>query len=112
MGLDRTRRLQEVAALARQQGLTVLAETTAVLVVGLPAPETAVDLGVLSPREREIAMLAGQALTNTQIARRVGRSPHTVNYHLRQIFQKLGIASRVELAALLDRDPGSHPPRS
>jgi DNA-binding CsgD family transcriptional regulator len=61
------------------------------------------DLGVLSVREREIAELAGQALTNQQIAGRLGRSPHTVNYHLRQIFQKLGISSRVELAALTGR---------
>jgi DNA-binding CsgD family transcriptional regulator len=61
------------------------------------------DLGVLSVREREIAELAGQALTNQQIAGRLNRSPHTVNYHLRQIFQKLGISSRVELAALTGR---------
>ncbi|AGL18882.1 LuxR C-terminal-related transcriptional regulator [Actinoplanes sp. N902-109] len=64
--------------------------------------DPAVDWSVLSPREREVAELAGRALTNVQIAHRVGRSPHTVNYHLRQIFQKLGIASRVELAALLE----------
>ena len=61
------------------------------------------DLAVLSVREREIAELAGQALTNQQIAGRLGRSPHTVNYHLRQIFQKLGISSRVELAGLTGR---------
>ncbi|MEV6841950.1 LuxR C-terminal-related transcriptional regulator [Actinoplanes sp. NPDC051411] len=61
------------------------------------------DLTVLSVREREIAELAGQALTNQQIAGRLNRSPHTVNYHLRQIFQKLGISSRVELAGLTGR---------
>ncbi|GGM73591.1 LuxR C-terminal-related transcriptional regulator [Dactylosporangium sucinum] len=53
----------------------------------------------LSEQEREIARLVGRALTNQQIARRIGRSPHTVNYHLRQIFRKLGIVSRVELAS-------------
>ncbi|MGK5685108.1 helix-turn-helix transcriptional regulator [Actinoplanes sp. URMC 104] len=57
----------------------------------------------LSPREREIADLVGQALTNRQIASRSGISTHTVNYHLRQIFQKLGIGSRVELVALWHR---------
>lgn len=64
-----------------------------------PGPGTPPDWGVLSEREREIAALAGRALTNRQIAHRVGISPHTVNYHLRQVFQKLGMASRVELAA-------------
>jgi DNA-binding CsgD family transcriptional regulator len=65
-----------------------------------PRPAGRRDLAVLSVREREIAELAGQALTNQQIAGRLNRSPHTVNYHLRQIFRKLGISSRVELAGL------------
>ena len=60
-----------------------------------------VDWNLLSAREREIADLVGQALTNRQIATRAAISPHTVNYHLRQIFQKLSIGSRVELVALL-----------
>ncbi len=48
-----------------------------------------------------MARLAGEALTNRQIARRLYLSPHTVNYHLRQIFAKLGIRSRVELARIV-----------
>jgi DNA-binding CsgD family transcriptional regulator len=35
-------------------------------------------------------------------------SPHTVNYHLRQIFQKLGIGSRVELARIVQERTGGH----
>lgn len=54
----------------------------------------------LSAQEQSISVLVGEALTNGQIARRVGLSSHTVNYHLRRIFQKLGIGSRVELARL------------
>jgi DNA-binding CsgD family transcriptional regulator len=61
------------------------------------------DWTLLSEREMEIAELVGQALTNQQIAGRLDRSPHTVNFHLRQIFRKLGIASRVELVSLLRR---------
>ncbi|MFI7702185.1 BREX system ATP-binding domain-containing protein [Nonomuraea sp. NPDC049480] len=52
----------------------------------------------LSDTERTVAHLVSQGLTNQQIASRVFRSPHTVNYHLRRIFQKLSIRSRVELA--------------
>ncbi|BBH71799.1 hypothetical protein ACTI_84840 [Actinoplanes sp. OR16] len=64
---------------------------------------TAMDWSVLSGREMEIAELVGQALTNRQIAARVGLSPHTVNYHLRQVFRKLGLSSRVELVSFLQR---------
>ncbi|MDQ7905663.1 helix-turn-helix transcriptional regulator [Phytohabitans sp. ZYX-F-186] len=55
----------------------------------------------LTDRERAVACLAGQALTNQQIARRLKISPHTVNFHLRRIFQKLGIDSRVSLAQIV-----------
>jgi DNA-binding CsgD family transcriptional regulator len=70
-----------------------------------PLPST-VDLSQLSERELQVARLVGRALTNRQIATRIGKSPHTVNYHLRRIFRKLRIGSRVELAALAQRhDP-------
>jgi DNA-binding CsgD family transcriptional regulator len=57
----------------------------------------------LTKREQAVAQLAGQALTNRQIARRLCISPHTVNYHLRRVFQKLNIESRVRLAAYVPR---------
>ncbi len=57
-------------------------------------------LAELSDTERTVAHLVSQGLTNQQIASRVFRSPHTVNYHLRHIFRKLGIRSRVELVRL------------
>ncbi|MFD6529643.1 LuxR C-terminal-related transcriptional regulator [Streptomyces sp. NPDC060184] len=56
----------------------------------------------LTAAEQRIARLVAEGLTNKQVATRVSRSPHTVNYHLRQIFQKLGVASRVELARLVN----------
>jgi DNA-binding CsgD family transcriptional regulator len=56
----------------------------------------------LTDRERAVARLVGRALTNAQIARRLGISAHTVNFHLRQIFRKLDISSRVSLAAFAD----------
>ena len=68
-----------------------------VVVVNVPPEPTPWDR--LSDRERAVARLAGQALTNGQIARRLGITTHTVNFHLRHIFQKLEIGSRVSLAA-------------
>ncbi len=55
----------------------------------------------LTPAEQNVARLAGQALTNRQIAEQLYLSPHTVTTHLRHIFTKLAIRSRVELALLV-----------
>jgi ketoreductase RED2 len=57
----------------------------------------------LTPAELRVAEAVGAGLTNAQAARRLFVSPYTVDYHLRQIFLKLGISSRVQLAALLRR---------
>jgi DNA-binding CsgD family transcriptional regulator len=55
----------------------------------------------LTTAEQNVARLAGEALTNRQIAERLYLSPHTVTTHLRHIFTKLEIRSRVELARLV-----------
>ncbi|WP_312881690.1 LuxR C-terminal-related transcriptional regulator [Actinomadura alba] len=52
----------------------------------------------LSDMERRISYLVSVGLTNRQIAKRVHLSAHTVNYHLRKIYRKLGINTRAELA--------------
>jgi DNA-binding NarL/FixJ family response regulator len=48
----------------------------------------------LTEREREILELVAEGLTNRAIAQRLGLSPRTVEYHLGQIFQRLGVSSR------------------
>ena len=55
----------------------------------------------MTPAELRVAEAVGAGLTNAQAARRLFVSPHTVDYHLRQIFLKLGISSRVQLATFL-----------
>ncbi|MEU5366933.1 LuxR family transcriptional regulator [Streptomyces sp. NPDC005925] len=67
------------------------------------------ETGPLSPREDAIVRLVAQGLTNSQIATRVNLSPHTVNFHLRKIFRKLGVSSRVELVGTRLRTP-TRPP--
>lgn len=54
------------------------------------------SVDVLSPREREIMVLVAAALSNSQIAHRLGITEGTVKRHLRNIFTKLGAFSRID----------------
>jgi transcriptional regulator of acetoin/glycerol metabolism len=51
----------------------------------------------LTPAERDVAKIIAEGATNREAAARLYLSPHTIDFHLRQIFRKLGLASRVEL---------------
>ncbi len=57
-------------------------------------------LADLSPREREIVDLVGDGLSNKEIAKRLGISTATVAAHIRRIFTKLHVKSRIELVRL------------
>jgi len=58
---------------------------------------TATDL---TPQERQVATLVRQGLSNRDAAAQLFVSPRTVDFHLRNLFSKLGVASRAELVAL------------
>jgi DNA-binding CsgD family transcriptional regulator len=62
----------------------------------------------LTETEHRVVGLVAQGLSNRQVAGRMFLSTHTVAFHLRHIFWKLNLGSRVELArmaALRDRTP-------
>ena len=55
----------------------------------------------LTAQERRVALLARDGMSNIEIGARLFLSQHTVAYHLRKVFSKLGISSRRELTAAL-----------
>jgi two-component system, NarL family, nitrate/nitrite response regulator NarL len=54
--------------------------------------------GALSAREREIVILVAQGFKNKEMAERMFISEQTVKNHLHNIFDKLGVSDRLELA--------------
>jgi DNA-binding CsgD family transcriptional regulator/tetratricopeptide (TPR) repeat protein len=55
--------------------------------------------GPLTPREREVAQLVAQGLSNGEVAKRLFISTKTASVHVSNILAKLGMSSRVEIAA-------------
>ena len=57
--------------------------------------------GQLTPQELSVARLVTSGLTNRQVASELVVSTKTVEYHLANVFTKLGVSSRTQLAAHL-----------
>jgi len=64
-------------------------------------PDAVGTVDALSVREREIARLVADGLTNREIAARLFLSAKTVEAHLARMFTKLGVKSRVGVAQRL-----------
>jgi DNA-binding NarL/FixJ family response regulator len=69
---------------------------------GVRGDGTARGLAALSGREREVADLVRARHTNREIAGRLFLSEKTIESHLRSVFVKLGVSSRVDVARALD----------
>jgi len=90
-----------VRAFARLGMAPALAEATMLLrdLVGIDT----VDIDALTSREREIAGLVADGLTNHAIAERLVISDRTVESHIRNLTTKLGLANRTQVAARMVR---------
>jgi DNA-binding NarL/FixJ family response regulator len=62
------------------------------------SPET---LMALTPREREVALLVVDGLSDREIAQRLFLSPYTVSQYVKRIYRKLDVPSRVALTRFL-----------
>jgi len=71
--------------------------------VTAPGAREGVGLEALTGRERQVADLVVDRHTNPEIAAELFLSLKTVETHLRNIFRKLGVSSRVELARVVER---------
>ena len=65
-------------------------------------------LSVLSRRELEVVDLIASGYSNAEIASALFISVHTVNDHTKKIYRKLGVHSRLEVAALVNREMAVH----
>ena len=104
---DARTQVQTAYDMFTSMGLEAFAERTRreLLATGVhPHTPTVEARDDLTAQERQIARLARDGLSNQEIGARLFLSQHTVAYHLRKVFDKLGIHSRRELAAAL---PGS-----
>jgi len=87
-------------------GLDLDLDAASVLLASPTDPAVRTDDGLvdaLTPREREIATLVAEGLTNPQIAERLAIAPGTVRIHVERILGKLGLTSRVQVATWVVR---------
>ena len=61
----------------------------------------------LSDRQREIAALIAQGLSNVEIGSRLHLAPDTVKTHIRRLIARLGARNRTHVAAVCARDAAS-----
>jgi predicted ATPase/DNA-binding CsgD family transcriptional regulator len=61
-------------------------------------------LGLLTAREREVAALVSEGLSNREIAERLVISKRTTDSHVEHILTKLGFTSRAQISALVARE--------
>jgi DNA-binding CsgD family transcriptional regulator len=72
--------------------------------LGLRVPRAAKRAAKLTPRETEVHELLAQGLTNEEIARQLFISLSTTKVHVKHIYEKLGVRSRLEAARALRGD--------
>lgn len=86
--------LAHAIRLAREGKMTLSSEAMQVLTYSVPQPQ--IRGGRLTERERDVLKCMSDGLNNNEIAEQLVVSLGTVKFHISNIFQKLGVDSRVE----------------
>lgn len=100
--------LERVVAVANDTGATTVRELAARTLrsLGVRTWRRTATGSPLTSREEEVARLVAAGVTNREVAARLFVSPKTVERHLVNVFRKLDVRNRTELAArLADVDP-------
>jgi DNA-binding NarL/FixJ family response regulator len=87
-----------------QQLLAASRDVSLAASLGLRIPRAAKTRADLSPRESEVHDLLAQGLTNEEIAKLLYISRSTTKVHVKHIYEKLGVRSRLEAARALRSD--------
>jgi DNA-binding CsgD family transcriptional regulator len=87
-----------------QRLLSISSDTSLASTLGLRMPRAAKRAALLTPRESEVHDLLAQGLTNEEIARLLYISLSTTKVHVKHIYNKLGVRSRLEAARALSDD--------
>jgi len=87
-----------------QQLLSASCDTSLASRLGIRTPRAARRTAELTPRESEVHDLLAQGLTNEEIAKLLYISLSTTKVHVKHIYAKLGVRSRLEAAQALRDD--------
>jgi DNA-binding NarL/FixJ family response regulator len=87
-----------------QRLLSGSSDTSLARKIGIQVPRGARAHAILTPREHEVHELLAKGLTNEQIANALYISLSTTKVHVKHIYEKLGVRSRVEAARALSDD--------
>lgn len=106
---DVTRRLAATVPVDTRPAGELVPLTGVAPAAGASPPVEALDWGVLTARERDVALVVAQGASNRLAARALGVSVRTVEVHLTNIFRKVGVGSRTELAVRVAWGAGAGP---
>ncbi len=103
---------QRVSAVAGSRAVSKLLRSHGIrgVRINAPTPRPATGWAALTPTELRVVDLISSGHTNRSAAAELGVSPNTVNTHLRAVFRKLDVKSRVQLTIAFREHSANHGP--